>query len=230
MTERRRGNRIHNKTRDTGNAVHLRKKQGHSLSSTRKRQIPGGSMAASLPPTVDSMEHTLPYLISITGVSWIICARTRRLKTAQADRAIQRRCQHLGLQAELCRLITELLLARRIHYEALIIFDIQDWFSGLHKGGQQLALLIGMALLVDRQIEAGDQRRDLLQVIFQRYGQPQGVGLPGEKAVVIELIGGIESKTTILQIAIDVIRIDAITPLVASQLQAGAHQFADFAG
>ena len=122
------------------------------------------------------------------------------------------------------------MLARRIHHEALIVFDIQDWFSGLHKGGQQLALLIGMALLVDRQIEAGDQRRDLQQIIFQRYGQPQGVGLPGEKAVVIELIGGIESKTTILQIAIDVIRIDAITPLVASQLQAGAHQFADFAG
>ncbi len=87
-----------------------------------------------------------------------------------------------------------------------------------------------MALLVDRQIEAGDQRRDLQQIVFQRYGQPQSVSFPGEKAVVIELIGGAERKTTILQIAIDVIRIDAITPLVVSQLQAGSHQFADLAG
>ena len=77
MTERRRGNRIHNKTRDTGNAVHLRKRQGHSLSSTRRKPILGGSMAASLPPTVDSMEHSLPYLIGIGPQRPFLCHSSR---------------------------------------------------------------------------------------------------------------------------------------------------------
>ena len=43
----------------------FRKRQGNSRSSTRRNPTHGGSMAASLPPTVDAMELSLPYLISM---------------------------------------------------------------------------------------------------------------------------------------------------------------------
>ena len=42
-----------------------------------RQPILGGSLAASLPPTVDSMEHSLPYLIGIGPQGPFLCHSSR---------------------------------------------------------------------------------------------------------------------------------------------------------
>lgn len=77
-------------------------------------------------------------------------------------------------------------------------------FAGGDEGCELLvALLVAEALLVEGEVEGGEQRRDLVEVVLEGGAEPAFVRLGGEPAVEGELVGGAQRKPGALRVAVD---------------------------
>ena len=71
---------------------------------------------------------------------------------------------------------------------AVRVLDVEDRLAGLDERLQHLALVVGEALLVDREVEVAIQVLDLAQVVLEPDREPVAVGDPRQAAVVGELV------------------------------------------
>ena len=111
----------------------------------------------------------------------------------------------------------EIIVVRRI-------LGMQHRLPSLDEGHQIVALVVLEALLVDRKIEIVDQLLDLLEAVFQGHSQTARARLVGDKAVVGQLVFGVEVKTGVFKVALHVVRLDRVTALGCGQVQTLGHE------
>ena len=71
---------------------------------------------------------------------------------------------------------------------AVRVLDVEDRLAGLHERLQHPALVVGEALLVDREVEVAIRSLTWLEVVLEPDREPVAVGDPRQAAVVGELV------------------------------------------
>ncbi len=87
-----------------------------------------------------------------------------------------------------------------------------------------------MAGFVDGKIRIIHQFPDLLQVIFQGYGEAVLMGGAKQKTVIRELLPAIQREAGFIGIAIHIVRIDPVAAFFSSQFNAVRHALANIQG
>src|SRR5688500_8158556 len=104
-----------------------------------------------------------------------------------------------------------------------LVLDTEDRLAVVDERIQAPALVVLVALLVERRVEVGQQRAALAQVVLQQRRQTATVRLVREHHVVPQLVAPAEREPGSVRVAVDVVELDRVEALAFAHVEAPLH-------
>lgn len=107
------------------------------------------------------------------------------------------------------------------------IFHVKYGFPCVDEGKKHIAFIPLEAGFVQGPIEVIHEVFDLVQIVFQSYGQSSGVGFFGKETVEVDLVRAFEGETSIVVVAIHVVGFDPIASFLNGHVESCFHDVAN---